>query len=328
MQPTPRRLFLILSPRSLSYSALSFQSLIASATEDLEIHLITDSAEDKETLAQALKLDSLPARHKAALYAEDELADREADRFGRYPNIRQFRHGHPCWRKVTDPLLLTEDGEEMVLLDPDLYFPNPFAFEPTPDRGILLMWQRPLCFVRPDQIRIAMDKGIRLADHVDIGVGHWRGPVDLDWLNWLLGQLDFPALSGYMHFEAFVWSALAMHLGGGYLDPAYWHCWQFSIPRRIGFKLGSPKINLIGTSNFSEIKCFHAGGVVKYWLTEAKAAGLLDRPQSDKPQHAHTEPGRVLPFEELKPAAYNREVKAKEMLGRLGYYKFFRQYGS
>jgi len=323
MQPPPRRLFLILSPRSLDYAALALRSLCANATEDLAIHLITDSAEDKNALAAGLKLHTLPARHRAAVYAKNDLADREADRFARYPHIRQFRHGHPCWRKVTDPLLLTEDGEEIILLDPDLYFPNPFAFEPTPERGIRLMWQRPTCFMRPDQIRLAMDKGIKLADHIDIGVAHWRTPVDFDWLEWLLSQLDFPSLSRYMHMEAFVWSALAMRLGGGYLDPNLWHCWQFTIPRKIRFKMGSSKISLIGSSNFPQLKCFHAGGLAKYWIVEAQKAGLLETSQ-----FSHTEPGRVLPFQELDPAAYNRELKAKEMLGKLGYYKFFRQYGS
>jgi hypothetical protein len=319
----PRRLFLILSPRALDYARLCISSLFANAAEDLHLHLITDSEEDKQTLTTELQLASLPARHRASVYSKDDLADLEASRFARYPHIRQFRHGHPCWRKITDPLLLTDDGEEMVLLDPDLYFPNPFAFEPTPSSGILLMWQKPTCFMRPDQICIAMDKGIRLADHIDIGVGHWRAPVDLEWLEWLLAQLDFPSLRRYMHMEAFVWSALAMHLGGGHLDPAYWHCWQFTIPRRLRFKFGSSKISLVGSSHFPALKCFHAGGLAKYWITEARQAGLLDTPQ--KP---HLEPGRILPFVELQPAAFNRELKLKAMLGKLGYYQFFRQYGS
>lgn len=323
MQPAPRRVFLILSPRSLDYASLSIRSLFANALEDLELHLITDTAEDRQALLAALELHTVPTRHRALVYAKDDLADREADRFGPYPHIRQFRNGHPCWRKVTDPLLLTEEGEEMVLIDPDLYFPNPFAFEPTPANGIRLMWQRPTCFMRPDQIRIAMNKGIRLADHVDVGVGQWRAPVDLDWLNWLLAQLDFHSLRRYMHMEAFVWSALAMRLGGGHLDPEHWHCWQFTILRRIRFKMGSPKISLVGTANFPHLKGFHAGGLAKYWIAEAKEAGLLDTPQ-----RTQGEPGRILPFVELQPAAYQRELKAKQMLGKLGYYKFFRQYGS
>jgi hypothetical protein len=318
-----RRLFLILSPRSLDYARLSIHSLFNNALEDFHLHLITDSAEDRQALIAALPANHLSGRHQATVYAKDDLADREADRFARHPHIRQFRHGHPCWRKITDPLLLTEDGEEMVLLDPDLYFPNPFAFEPTPARGIFLMWQRPTCFMRPDQVRIAMDKGIRLANHIDIGVGHWRAPIDLDWLDWLLAQFDFPSLRRYMHMEAFVWSALAMHLGGGHLDPAYWHCWQFTISRRLRLKFGAPKMSLVGTAGFPSLKCFHAGGLAKYWIAEAHQAGLLASPQRTLP-----EPGRILPFEELQPGSYKRELKLKETLGKLGYYKFFRQYTS
>lgn len=320
---SPRRLFLILSPSALDYARLCVQSLFANAAEDLHLSLITDSAEDRQTLQNELQPVQLPTRHRVSVYAKDDLADREADRLARYPNLRQFRHGHPCWRKITDPLLLTEDGEEMILLDPDLYFPNPFTFEPTPANGILLMWQRPTCFMRPDQVRLAMDKGIRFADHIDIGVGHWRAPVDLDWLDWFLAQLDFASLRRYMHMEAFVWSALAMRLGGGHLDPAHWHCWQFTIPRRLGLKFGSPGMSLVGTNNFHSIKCFHAGGLAKYWIAEAHQAGLLNTPQQP-----HLEPGRILPFVELHPTTYRREQKMKKMLGKLGYYDFFRQYGS
>ena len=107
MQPTPRRLFLILSPRSLDYARLSLHSLFAKAAEDLHLHLITDSAADKQSLLAELEQISFLERHTAAVYAKDDLADREAERFARYPNLRQFRHGHPCWRKITDPLLLT-----------------------------------------------------------------------------------------------------------------------------------------------------------------------------------------------------------------------------
>ncbi len=64
----------------------------------------------------------------------------------------------------------------MVLLDPDLYFPNTFRFEPTPEQGILLMWQRPNCLLPHKTVRAAMDAGIPLARHVDIGVAQWRGP--------------------------------------------------------------------------------------------------------------------------------------------------------
>ena len=76
----------------------------------------------------------------------------------------------------------------MVLLDPDLYFPNKFCFRedyarPRP----VLMWQRPNCLLPTAIVNAAIGKKIALAHHVDIGVAHWRPQIDLDWLDWLLG---------------------------------------------------------------------------------------------------------------------------------------------
>src|SRR6201999_4396855 len=133
-----------------------------------------------------------------------------------------------------------EDGEEMVLLDPDLYFPSEFRFEPTPERGILLMWQRPNCLLPPETVRAGIAAKFRLAHHVDIGVSHARCPIDWDWLERFLGAIgggggaDVPRV---MHVEARVWSAMAMHTGGGYLDPGAWRCWHRPQAKRVLMKL-------------------------------------------------------------------------------------------
>ena len=205
----------------------------------------------------------------------------------------------------------------MVLLDPDLYFPNRFAFEPTPTTGVLLMWQRPSCLVPPKTVRMAMEQGIRFAHHVDIGVGGWRAPVDLDWMEWLLSRLDVSSVPRVMHIEAIVWAALAMRIGGGYLDPKFWHCWYRNQPKRVLRKAGLPGIHLLRVEDFASIKCFHAGGEAKWWLAEAKQRGWLDQ---DKDQ---TAPSTILPFEELLPTTYYREQKFKALLARLGYYSVF-----
>ena len=231
--------------------------------------------------------------------------------------MRLLRHGHPCWRKITDPLLLSGDSDEMVLLDPDLYFPNRFKFEPTPEKGVLLMWQKPSCLVPPKVVRNAMEQGIRFAHHVDIGVGGWRAPVDLEWMEWLLGRLDVRNLPRVMHIEAIVWAALAMRIGGGYLDPRLWHCWYRNQPKRILRKAGLPGIHLLRVEDFGSIKCFHAGGEAKWWLAEAKQKGMLDQ-QKDR-----TPAGPIIPFEELMPEIYNREQRVKQILARLGYYSVF-----
>jgi hypothetical protein len=317
-----RRIFMVLSPYSMSYARLSLGSLFRNAAEPIHLHLITDSHADKDTLIEELTSRQNPAGNLWSIYAEDELADREASLFGPYPNLRLFRHGHPCWRKITDPVLLstasTTDTEEMILLDPDIYFPNRFRFEITPKTGALLMWQKPNCLVPSDTVRAAMSKGIRFAHHVDIGVAAWRAAVDLDWLEWLLIRLEVRSQPRVMHIEAIVWSALAMRIGGGYLNPQLWHCWRRSQPKRILRKLGVPGVHLLRTEDFSAIKCFHAGGEAKWWLAEAKLRGMLDH------QKDQTSAGEIYPFEELIPADYYREQRMKNILGKMGYYSVFR----
>jgi len=313
---------MVISPVSLGYARFCLESLFRNSAEAFHLHLITDSLADKDKLVEELTLRQNTAAHQWSVFAEDELADLEASVFGQYPSLREFRHGHPCWRKITDPVLLSQGNDpgndEMVLLDPDLYFPNQFCFEPTPKTGVLLMWQRPSCLVPADTVRSAMLKGIRFAHHVDIGVGGWRAPVDLDWLEWLLSRLEVRSLPRVMHIEAIVWAAVALHIGGGYLDPSLWHCWHRNQTKRMLRTLGLPGIHLLRVEDFSAIKCFHAGGEAKWWLAEAKEKGMLDQQQN------RTKPGPIIPYEELMPTTYYREQRVKSYLKMLGYYSLFR----
>jgi hypothetical protein len=256
--------------------------------------------------------------HQCTVFAEEDLGAREEALFARYENLRAFRGGHPCWRKITDPLLLSDTGEELILLDPDLYFPNRFAFEETPETGVLLMWQRPNCLFPPEVVRTAIANRIRLAHHIDIGVAHWRAPADLDWLNWLVGKLGGTALPRIMHVEAIVWSALAMRVGGGYLNPIYWHCWRRSLARRVLSKLGVNGTQILRSEAFVRMKCFHAGGEAKWWVHAAREAGLMDSGAE------HNQAGRAIPFVELTPAHYERERALKGVLQAFGYYQIFR----
>ena len=149
----------------------------------------------------------------------------------------------------------------MIPLDPDLYFPNSFRFEQTPAYGLLLMWQRPNCLLPDSIVRHAMVQGISLARHVDIGVAHWRpAEADLEWLDWLLGKLGGAHLPRKMHVEAIVWSAVAMHGGGGYLNPLLWRCWHRTQTKRLRLKLGSSGASILSGEPWTEIKCFHGGG--------------------------------------------------------------------
>ena len=313
-----RRLYMVLSPRSLPYAQLALASLLRNCTEALHLHLITDHDSDKPVLMEALEAAQPPnSRHQWSVTAESELADREAEVFGAHPNLRAFRHGHPCWRKVTDPMLVSEPGAELVLLDPDLYFPSVFSFEATPARGLLLMWQRPNCLLPSEVVRAAFNSRVRLARHVDIGVSHWRASADLDWLEWLIGCLGGASLPRIMHVEAIVWAAVAMREGGGYLDPKLWSCWHRTQSKRLLRKLGASGVRILQSERWSEIKCFHAGGEAKWWLPDAESAGTL------QPGPEHIQPGVARPFVELSPRRYELEQSAKQILRNLGYYRLF-----
>jgi hypothetical protein len=121
-----------------------------------------------------------------------------------------------------------------------------------------------------------------------------------------------------MHIEAIVWAAIAMQIGGGYLDPNLWHCWYRNQTKRMLRTLGLAGVHLLRVEDFSAIKCFHAGGEAKWWLAEAKEKGMLDQ-QGDR-----TQPGPIIPYEELLPATYIREQRVKGYLKKLGYYSVFR----
>jgi len=313
---TFRHVYMVLSPRSLSYARDTLESLFGNSIEDLHLRLITDSKRDKEELTETLE--AIDARsHRWTVFSEHDLAEREESLFARHDNLRAFRRGHPCWRKITDPLLLSDPGQELILLDPDLYFPNRFLFEVTPEDGLLLMWQRPNCLFPPEVVKTAIGNGIRLAHHVDIGVAHWRASADLDWLDWLLAKLGGPRLPRIMHVEAIVWAALAMRVGGGYLDPALWKCWRRSPAKRVMIRLGANGQRILKSELWSSLKCFHAGGEAKWWLHKARESGLLDGRSTLR------QPGHVLPCEELTPAQYARELSFKRMLQSMGYYQIF-----
>lgn len=314
---SPRNLFMVLSPRSLPYARLALSSLHTNCVERFSLTLITDSADDVQTLQReldALEHDTGDRQRRIAVRGETDLADLESDRFGNYPHLQHFRRGHPCWRKITDPVLLSDDRQELIVLDPDLYFPNRFRFEETPGKGLSLMWQRPSCLLPDEVVEAAFRAGISLAHHTDIGVVQWRAPVDLEWLNWLVREIGSSRFPRHMHVESIVWAALAMKMGGGYLDPASWVCWHRSQYKRLLVKFGVSGPSILEREKISGIKCFHAGGVAKWWLAGAHARGLLDRGE-DATHHTS-----ILPFIELKPSYYHLLQLQRRWLDRLGYY--------
>jgi hypothetical protein len=313
-----RQLYCVLSAMSLPYARLAFSSLLANCQEPVHLRLITDDESDKVALIDTIQALPVPAMHQWSVHAKTEADDLASTQFAGLPNLQAFRFGHPCWRKITDPLLFAAPNEEMVILDPDLYFPNYFKFDPTPERGILLMWQRPSCLLPDEVVRGAYAAGIPLAHHVDIGVGNARNNIDLAWLDWLIGRLGGTSLPRMMHIEAIVWAALIMREGGGYLPPQHWHCWQNSQWKRALFKLKVPGHQLLRVDPFAQIKCFHGGGAAKWWIAETVKRGYIPAPQHIENHFAPQ------PVEELTLAEYERTQRIKTLARKLGYYRFIK----
>lgn len=310
-----RKVYCVLSARSLPYARFALATLLANALEPLDLALITDTEEDQVAILACLKDLETPTPHRVSVHPQAEIDDLALVALQGLPNLQAFRFGHPCWRKITDPLVMAADGEEMIILDPDLYFPNRFTFEPTPEQGVLLMWQPPSCLLPDETVMRAYGLGVKLAHHVDIGVGHARRNMDLNWLDWFIGELGGKTLPRAMHVEAIVWAALAMREGGGYLHPGHWHCWRNSQWKRLALKAGVPGHQLLRVDPFGSIKCFHGGGAAKWWVPDLVRLGRMPA--------AVALPNTLgpLPIEELSVDAYLSTQRWKRMARRLGYYK-------
>lgn len=310
-----RKVYCVLSSRSLPYAVKALESLTTNSLDDLDVTLITDAAADKVALVDAMNALGVPPRHAWRVCAQAEADERALTVLARYPNIAAFRFGHPCWRKITDPLLFAAPGEEMIILDPDLYFPNRFRFEPTPANGLLLMYQPPSCLLPPEVVARAFDEGVKMAHHTDIGVAQARNGFDLAWLDDLILRLGGTALPRSMHVESIVWAAMAMREGGGYLDPEHWHCWRNSQWKRLALKLGASGRTILRSEKFGAMKCFHGGGIAKWWVPEAVKAGDLAAPVEVAAARS------PMPYEELTRDAYDAMQRLKTLARRMGYYR-------
>jgi hypothetical protein len=310
-----RKLFCVMSARALPYAEKGVESLFANLLEPVSLTIITDGDEDKITIAETVSRVPLHLDHKWSVYSQNEADERASSVFRRYPQIGQFRRGHPCWRKLTDPLLFSATDEEMIILDPDLYFPNKFCFEPSPKSGLQLMWQPPSCLLPDEVVMQVYALGVKLAHHVDIGVAQLRNNIDLDWLDWFIGALGGPSIPRAMHVEAIVWSALAMRMGGGYFDPVTWYCWQYRQWKRIALKLGVPGRTLLKGEQLGNVKCFHASGVAKWFVKDACERNLFAAPRAIA--NSSTTAGYV----ELTMRDYLADQRVKRLVRRLGYYK-------
>lgn len=314
-----RKAYCVMGAGSLPYARLSIQSLCANSIDPLDLKIITDGESDKTKIVDAVTELGIETRHQVSVHSKAELDVLATAQYVNLPELHRLRSGHPCWRKITDPLLLAEDGEEILLLDPDLYFPNRFRFEPTPSTGVLLMWQRPHCLLPHESVMNAYGGKLRLAHHVDIGVGQLRRNLDMQWMNDLVATLRGGGeLPRKMHIEAIIWSAVALREGGGYLDPTHWHCWANSQWKRAALKMRVAGVRLLRGEPFSDMKCFHGGGPAKWWIPDFMKAGFMPAPRL---LDEHVAPRA---FEELTQSEYLAGQRWRALARKLGYYAIFK----
>ncbi len=275
MIDAPRKIYYVLGKGSLPYAERCIASLVRSTRETLSVMILTDSPEDAVLVGEAIEPLFAKTRHSLRVVDEVEARARADFYYADFPAIRRFREGHPCWRKITDPQMYAEWGEEVIILDPDVYFPNPFTFEPAPEFGIALMWQRPNCLLPEAVVRRAFNLAIPMADHTDIGVCQYYSPLNLFLLEDMLERLSSEPLPRSMHIESIVWAALAARSGGGHFLPQVWQCYANTLRSRVARRLGRRGVESLRRLDFKYVKAFHAGGIAKHWLVEAEQAGVL-----------------------------------------------------
>ena len=121
-----RKVYCVLSSRSLPYAVKALESLTTNSLDDLDVTLITDAAADKVALVDAMNALGVPPRHAWRVCAQAEADERALTVLARYPNIAAFRFGHPCWRKITDRLCsVSASPATRRLLPPPALPPNP-----------------------------------------------------------------------------------------------------------------------------------------------------------------------------------------------------------
>jgi hypothetical protein len=303
-----------LSAHSLPYASVCIRSLAENLEGDDAIQLLTDTRGDQKLLQQ-----TFAGLERIKVQVADELWEDRGNPMRGYAGLERLRQGHPCWRKLTDPMLVARNGDEVVVLDPDVYFPRRFSFEPVGDSTLRLTWQKPNCLLPFSVVETAFAKGIAMADHVDIGIAQYRAPLDLEWLDWLVGALlgEMPRM---MHVEAILWSCLAMRMGGGYLDRDRWQCWANTQWKRARLRAGATPAQMLSAEDFRSCLAFHAGGTAKTWLAAPGAEDVLkrfSRLPGGKPLRTPT----VQPFVPFTREKFDWLRKRGRILDALGYRK-------
>jgi hypothetical protein len=302
-----------LAASSLPYASLCVRSLAENLNGDEAIHLLTDTQSDLEQLQQAFA-----GLRRIEVQLSDELWEDNSNPMRKFGGLERLRNGHPCWRKLTDPMLLAREGDEVVVVDPDVYFPRRFSFEKVGDGTLRLMWQQPNCLLPFSVVHTAFAKGIAMADHVDIGIAQYRSPLDLEWLNWLVESLgETPRV---MHLEAILWSCLAMRMGGGYLDSDLWRCWANTQGKRLLKKAGAKPLRMLSAEDFRSCLAFHAGGTAKTWLAAPGMEEAL-KDLAGLPGGKQLGAGTLRPFVPFTKGKFEWLRKRGRILKGMGYYK-------
>ncbi|MEO5882649.1 MAG: hypothetical protein ABIQ06_09560, partial [Caldimonas sp.] len=89
--PARRGVYCVLSSRSLPYARRAMESLAANSIDDLDLTLITDSADDKTALVGAMQALALPDRHRWRVAAQAEADELATGALARHPHIAAFR---------------------------------------------------------------------------------------------------------------------------------------------------------------------------------------------------------------------------------------------
>ena len=292
-----RSVIMLAGREALPYAALAIRSLFANRRDEIRFTLLTDGPEEVRAYADLLA--RLPSGIPREVHGAEECAARAETVFHDYPGLRAFRRGHPCWRKITDPSLFAAPGSEIILLDPDVYFPNPFTFEATPPGRLLLMRQRRHCLLPAEVVRAVFRARLPLAHHTDIGVAQ-HDALPWDFIERTIARLGGAALPRVPHVESILWAIIAMRVRGGYLDPGAWACWERTGPKRLLMMAGLGGPGLLRLERIGRLKCFHASSGAKDWLVGAEARGLL------APGAPRLEPTRPIPFAPIRPAQFER----------------------
>lgn len=276
-----RQVYCIFGGRALRYARTCLRSMLQNSLDPLRLTVITDGPKDASDITDAFR--DQVAAGAVRVFIKQDADERARVHYRGLEGVAWFRQGHPCWLKITDPPLFAGPGEEMILVDPDVYFPNRFRFEQTPARGILLMRQKPNCLFPPASVRATFRAGYAMADHTDIGIAQLVEPLSGEWLDEFVNRVGRQNLPGWsMHIESIVWAAWAMHAGGGYLDPRVWKCWYNAHWKRVALRLGMPGWKAVADEPFDQLNCFHATGPAKDMLMELLALRPIQRVELPK----------------------------------------------